>query len=1190
MQFDGVDDGVNLGNLLATGLTQISAAAWINKTDAVDDGFVIAKASTASPSDPGYGWSLGVAGRTIQVSLQNGAALTTFDGPLVLTKRWYHVAFTYDGSTVRIYLNGRQRKAYDYSGGIPASDSPVVIGGGNAAGDAATFGGLIDEVRLYDTPLSPRSVISLSYGPPQTMGTLLNPPPLISEDFSAGPGGMSPVDGAWSASGGVYRATAPGAASTTHLNTRAVHAAAVSGDFTLDADASVADTASAWNDFAVVFGYQDANNYYFFSSNESNDAATNGLFKVVNGVSTELADAAGTITAGATYHVRVGRSGNQINAYRNGSLAASAADSTFTAGRVGFGTKGDAATFDNLVVAGTAAPAPAAPAAPSNLTATAASATQVNLTWADNSTNESGFKVERSTDGVTFTQVATVGSNATGYTASGLLPSTAYTFRVRAYNATGDSAYTSNAVVTTPAAGPAVLASPPQSAVDAAIAAPLIRFNRAISGGAYTNGAWFGGASVTLALASYAGNASADARLLEQARYVLTGGNDVAANGGYPAQHERHATGMFALMKLTPRVWNQLTDAERHKVDLVMEGTLVASAFTTSDANPYVTSGQSERTLDGDTNLGRDWNPNYREGMVGAMLVAAAYFGPAQAQALLANFDHAAFLADVQASGLSNLYQTFNWKAANPASIAPAGSTIQSTVRQPYAYHGAGLGDLMGLYNSLLVDTYGKAVNAGLNGGAGIGGGGKIASGADTLPNPGALGMLKEFDSADSGGPRSAANYAYDGFRPHQTDLLVMIASGLWQGGSAVAQDAARRLEVGNTDLWYKLDRGYIGYYAGANQGVFSTATDGDTFGFAYTRPVWESVLRPYLQAQGQPSPLAPPAAPSGLTAAAASSTQVNLAWADNSADESGFKVERSTDGVTFTQVASVGANVKSYSATGLAASTAYTFRVRAFNAAGDSAYSNNASATTPAAPAAGARPGPDNTGPSDPSLLVSSGSITTTRDGQVIENVSVSGTITVRNNNVTIRNFRLDGNGTTYPIGYESGHTGLVIEDGEVFDYDAAVVGGNFTNYTARRLNVHDGTGDGFKAMGNVTIESSYVHHLGTSPSSHADGVQASGGSGLTIRNNNFDMPKGLAGYTNSCAIFVAPDFGPISNVLIEGNWLNGGDYTVHIDATNAVVRDNLFGRDYEYGPKAMYGTYTWTNNRWMDTLALIP
>jgi hypothetical protein len=446
--------------------------------------------------------------------------------------------------------------------------------------------------------------------------------------------------------------------------------------------------------------------------------------------------------------------------------------------------------------------------------------------------------------------VATVGANVKAYAATGLSPSTAYAFRVRAFNAAGDSAYSNTAAATTPAAPatPAALVSPPQAAVNAAIAVPLIRYNKDISGGAYTNGAWFGGASVTLALASYAGNTSADARLLQQARYVLTGGNDVAANGGYPAQHERHATGMFALMKLTPRVWNQLTDAERHKVDLVMQATLVASAFTTSDANPYITSGQSERTLDGDTNLGRDWNPNYREGMVGAMLVSAAYFGPAQAQALLANYDHAAFTADLRASGLTNAYRTFNWKAANPTSIAPSGSTIQSAVRQPYRYHAVSLTDVMGLYNSLLVDTYGKAVSAGLNGGAGINGAGKIVSGADTLPNKGKVGMLKEFDSTDAGGPRSSAGYAYDGFRPHQTNLLVMIASGLFDASSPVAREAAARLEVGNTDLWYKLDRGYIGYAKGSSQGTFSTATDGSTFGFAYTRPVWEDVLRPYLQ------------------------------------------------------------------------------------------------------------------------------------------------------------------------------------------------------------------------------------------------------------------------------------------------------------------------------------------------------
>lgn len=100
----------------------------------------------------------------------------------------------------------------------------------------------------------------------------------------------------------------------------------------------------------------------------------------------------------------------------------------------------------------------------------------------------------------------------------------------------------------------------------------------------------------------------------------------------------------------------------------------------------------------------------------------------------------------------------------------------------------------------------------------------------------------------------------------------------------------------------------------------------------------------------GTPPP--PPAAPSDLTAAAQSSSQINLAWTDNATNESGFKIERCT-GVgcgNFAQVATVGAGVKSYGDTGLAASTTYTYRVRAYNAGGDSGYSNSATATTSAA------------------------------------------------------------------------------------------------------------------------------------------------------------------------------------------------------------------------------------------------
>jgi hypothetical protein len=77
------------------------------------------------------------------------------------------------------------------------------------------------------------------------------------------------------------------------------------------------------------------------------------------------------------------------------------------------------------------------------------------------------------------------------------------------------------------------------------------------------------------------------------------------------------------------------------------------------------------------------------------------------------------------------------------------------------------------------------------------------------------------------------------------------------------------------------------------------------------------------------------------------SSSQINLSWTDNSNNETGFKVERSTDGTTFTQIATVGANVTMYVNTGLSPLTRYYYRVRAYNTGGNSAYSNIASAKT---------------------------------------------------------------------------------------------------------------------------------------------------------------------------------------------------------------------------------------------------
>lgn len=96
------------------------------------------------------------------------------------------------------------------------------------------------------------------------------------------------------------------------------------------------------------------------------------------------------------------------------------------------------------------------------------------------------------------------------------------------------------------------------------------------------------------------------------------------------------------------------------------------------------------------------------------------------------------------------------------------------------------------------------------------------------------------------------------------------------------------------------------------------------------------------------------PSAPTSLTATAASQTQINLAWTDNSSGETGFKIERSTNGVTWTQIGTASANATSYNDTGLSANTTYYYQVRAYSGLGDGPYSNTANTTTlPNAPSA---------------------------------------------------------------------------------------------------------------------------------------------------------------------------------------------------------------------------------------------
>jgi hypothetical protein len=122
---------------------------------------------------------------------------------------------------------------------------------------------------------------------------------------------------------------------------------------------------------------------------------------------------------------------------------------------------------------------------------------------------------------------------------------------------------------------------------------------------------------------------------------------------------------------------------------------------------------------------------------------------------------------------------------------------------------------------------------------------------------------------------------------------------------------------------------------------------------------------RAYLYSLTPPTPVAP-AAPSGLTASAVNDSSILLNWADNSTNETGFRVQRRTGVGVFDVITTLPAGTTTFTDTGLSADTTYFYRVQAFNAVGSSSFSNTASATTFAVTPVdfiGEVPNPGNTG-----------------------------------------------------------------------------------------------------------------------------------------------------------------------------------------------------------------------------------
>jgi len=228
--------------------------------------------------------------------------------------------------------------------------------------------------------------------------------------------------------------------------------------------------------------------------------------------------------------------------------------------------------------------------------------------------------------------------------------------------------------------------------------------------------------------------------------------------------------------------------------------------------------------------------------------------------------------------------------------------------------------------------------------------------------------------------------------------------------------------------------------------------------------------------------------------------------------------------------------------------------------------------------------PDAHNSGVPKGTRLTPAGSFVVTSPGFVIDAKDVSGCIEVRASRVVIRRTRIRCN-SWYPIRQYPQYQGLLVEDTEIDGLNSGIgVAIGFANYTVRRAHIHR-IADGPRMGSNTVVEESYIHDLTLCKGCHNDGIQSTGGRNIFIRGNNIQHPG-----RQTSAIMLSGVFEPLTRVQIEGNLLNGGNYTIYVRgraSTDVIVRGNRFGRGYVHGllSKEPGAGPIWAGNLWSDT-----
>ena len=313
-------------------------------------------------------------------------------------------------------------------------------------------------------------------------------------------------------------------------------------------------------------------------------------------------------------------------------------------------------------------------------------------------------------------------------------------------------------------------------------------------------------------------------RALLHIRNIISGGTEFRFDSG-PLAATALLPNAIVMLRHTPVIWDQLTEDEISRIDLLMEAGAIIANWGFNDANNYFTGFGMEG------NFNKMWNPNFRAKAMIAIVAAVMYFGSAEAvNDILVNFDYDDFFRRLEEANFTNIINRWSPMDRNimmrggpiqqQVHLAPAGAGggTGRGVRVPFVWTGLPLSDVEGIVYRFITAQEGPGMPAGtysriVQDGWTRGNTSTYTLGDASSPFVGEMGAFFEFYSNDASGMRSDAAYGYASMQvvvPFIINLNLFYDG--WDGSTPRQQSAHRHVYVGNEDLLFKLHYGFMSW------------------------------------------------------------------------------------------------------------------------------------------------------------------------------------------------------------------------------------------------------------------------------------------------------------------------------------------------------------------------------------------